>query len=94
MTGSNEIALEVREFVSHAKTVILSTVSERGEPNASYAPFVEHACENSNPANQRSKLRHPRRWASASLPEAKAIRSRLWDRRAHKTVCTGKQKIA
>ena len=43
MTGSNEIALEVREFVSHAKTVILSTVSERGEPNASYAPFVEHA---------------------------------------------------
>jgi putative heme iron utilization protein len=43
MTGSNEIALEVRDFVSHSKTVILSTVSEHGEPNASYAPFVEHA---------------------------------------------------
>ena len=43
MTESNDIAREVREFVGHAKTVILSTVSEQGEPNASYAPFVEHA---------------------------------------------------
>jgi hypothetical protein len=41
MTNPNEIATEVHEFVGHCKTVILSTVSELGEPNASYAPFVQ-----------------------------------------------------
>jgi len=42
MNYSNEIKSEVREFVGKCKTVILSTVSQQGEPNASYAPFVEH----------------------------------------------------
>ncbi|MFM8572900.1 MAG: HugZ family protein [Pirellula sp.] len=42
MTHSNDIVHEVREFVGHCKTVILSTVSAQGEPNASYAPFAEH----------------------------------------------------
>ena len=43
MNQPNEVASEVLEFVSRCKTVILSTVSGNGEPNASYAPFVQEA---------------------------------------------------
>lgn len=43
MTSSSEIAIEVREFVGQCKTVILSTVSDTAEPNASYAPFVHES---------------------------------------------------
>jgi putative heme iron utilization protein len=32
---------ELREFVGRSKTVILGTLSSQGQPNASYAPFVE-----------------------------------------------------
>lgn len=42
MSQSNETNSEVREFIGKSKTVILSTVSQQGDPNASYAPFVMH----------------------------------------------------
>jgi putative heme iron utilization protein len=40
MNSPSATLQEVRDFVAQCKTVILSTVSDRGEPNASYAPFV------------------------------------------------------
>jgi putative heme iron utilization protein len=43
MNQPNDVASEVRQFVSQCKSVILSTVSRNGEPNASYAPFVQEA---------------------------------------------------
>ena len=42
MNQPTDIQSEVRDFVNKCKTVILSTVSQQAEPNASYAPFVTH----------------------------------------------------
>lgn len=42
MNQPNDIQSEVRDFVNKCKTVILSTVSQQAEPNASYAPCIVH----------------------------------------------------
>jgi len=43
MTHTDQAVSEIRSFLGVCKTVILSTVSEHGDPNASYAPFVHES---------------------------------------------------
>ena len=37
-----KITMEISDFVGNFKSVIIGTVSEEGEPNASYAPFFKY----------------------------------------------------